>query len=733
MRPVSPGKRGSGDPVDSADAVGIADPADAVDAAFDPDLGRVGLCLGGVLSRLGAYGGGVYLLDEPGTSLLLTAFSGLPPQFAGPWRSLPVDAPTAVTDAIREHDLVWIDGAEEMARRYPLAALTLPYHFASASVPLLDGPEVLGAMFVNWSGFHPPHLTRAERARLWAAADALGRLLADAAAAGRPVRPGPEALSWPGAPPGGDTAAARLPEGLCALAVDGSIALVTPAAARLLETPADTLLGARLWDVIPWLDRPIYQERYRAAAMSQETGTFEAMRPPATRLVFDLYPDASGITVRITETAPPPDPASGTAPPTTVPEPAEDPQSRLEGIYHELHLAAALTSATSVHDVVRLVAHELLPMIGASRVALFAVDEAGRLEIVGTHGHPPGTLRLLDGIRIDQGHPGAKAIMSGLPLFAGTREEMDRLYPDYRHLSQGEAWAILPMAVPSQRIGACLLSFDRPHRFTAEERASLLALGALISQALFRARHHDATHGIARDLQRALLPHSLPRLRGLEVAARYRPAAAHLSVGGDFYDLIRLDRHRAAAVIGDIQGHDATAAALMGQVRTAIRAHATAGADPRRVLARTNRLLTDLDTDLLASAAYLHVALDKRRVLVSRAGHPAPLLRHRDGTVEALDVPGGILLGVDAAADYPRAALTVPPGAIICLYTDGLTDRPGVDPDRSLAGLADRLSRAGTADPPLDELAETLIADASGTDDTTLLLLRLGQGRRRNR
>lgn len=144
------------------------------------------------------------------------------------------------------------------------------------------------------------------------------------------------------------------------------------------------------------------------------------------------------------------------------------------------------------------------------------------------------------------------------------------------------------------------------------------------------------------------------------MAARYLPATRGMDIGGDFYDLIRLGPTTAAAAIGDVQGHNVNAAALMGQVRTAV--HATAGAAPDEVLARTNRLLTDLDPDLFTSCLYVHLDLGAHTACLATAGHPPPLLRHPDGTTEPLRLPPGLLLGIDPDAGYASTEIPLPPG-----------------------------------------------------------------------
>lgn len=121
----------------------------------------------------------------------------------------------------------------------------------------------------------------------------------------------------------------------------------------------------------------------------------------------------------------------------------------------------------------------------------------------------------------------------------------------------------------------------------------------------------------------------------------------------------------------------------MGQVRTAV--HASAGAPPAEVLARTNRLLTDLDPGLFTSCLYVHLDLAGHRALLATAGHPPPLLHHPGGHTEVLRLPPGLLLGIDPEATYPTTEIPLPAGAALALYTDGLVEAPGTDLDEATA------------------------------------------------
>jgi serine phosphatase RsbU (regulator of sigma subunit) len=233
------------------------------------------------------------------------------------------------------------------------------------------------------------------------------------------------------------------------------------------------------------------------------------------------------------------------------------------------------------------------------------------------------------------------------------------------------------------------------------------------------------------------LPRHLPQVPDLEVAARYRPATHVLEVGGDFYDLIDFDAHGAAAMIGDVQGHSVQAAALMGQVRIAMHSYARTGAPPEEILARTNQLLLELNSELFCSCLYAHIDVPRQRVRLASAGHLPAIVRHRARHAQVLDLPSGLLLGVDEEASFQTVELPLPPGALLALYTDGLVERPGTDLRQSIDVLASQLAEA--EDEPLDTLADRIIKRAQETtiprysDDIALLLIRHDKAGRRER
>ncbi len=181
--------------------------------------------------------------------------------------------------------------------------------------------------------------------------------------------------------------------------------------------------------------------------------------------------------------------------------------------------------------------------------------------------------------------------------------------------------AILPLPAGGRMAGACLIGWDDPHEFGSDERALLTASAGLAGQALTRARAFDAEHELVGMLQRSLLPRRLPRIPGAVAVARDLPTTAGLEVGGDWYDVIPLPDNHVALVIGDVQGHNAQAATLMGQMRTALRAYAVEGHPPDVVVQHANRLLMDLETDLFVTCCYVDVDLEEGTAWCVRAGH----------------------------------------------------------------------------------------------------------------
>ena len=389
-------------------------------------------------------------------------------------------------------------------------------------------------------------------------------------------------------------------------------------------------------------------------------------------------------------------------------------------------LAAALATAVTVRDVGKAVVAALRRPLRADRIAL-AELESERLVV--TVLDPPEPEAWPELWRSEWRTEWPDAPVRAMPtLAAALREGRARIWPAGSPLERALAevgpggLAVLPLPAGNRMAGACLIGWDTPHDFGADERALLTACAGLAGQALMRARAFDAEHELVGMLQRQLLPRSLPRLPGAVAVARYLPSTAGLELGGDWYDVIPLPDNHVALVIGDVQGHSAGAATLMGQMRTALRAYAVEGHSPDVVVAHANRLLMDMESDLFATCCYVDVDLEEGAGWCVRAGHLPPVLRYPDGSTEIAEAEGGPPLGVVTRADFPMSPLRLPPGTVIALATDGLVETPDSDIDEGMEHLAERLAEAAPTDMGL--VADALLGNAPRSDDVALLLLR---------
>ncbi|WP_329454418.1 SpoIIE family protein phosphatase [Streptomyces sp. NBC_01497] len=390
---------------------------------------------------------------------------------------------------------------------------------------------------------------------------------------------------------------------------------------------------------------------------------------------------------------------------------------------------AALAHARTVQDVIDVLKESHgLEHLGASSVVMGLV-ESGRIHLVaeGPEGSfVPGT-RVT---RIDERYPMSEAVRTLGPRFIDSAADFAAGYPELWQHIDGlgiTAAAYLPLIAQGRPIGALGLLYSDKSGFNAEDRNLLVALGSSIAQSLQRAMLFEQDHDLAEGLQQAMLPRRIPQVPGAQIAVRYRSARLGRDIGGDWYDVIPLPGGRIGAVIGDVQGHDTHAAAVMGQLRIVLRAYAAEGHEPATVMARASVFLHELDTDRFATCAYAEADLTTGVVQLVRAGHVDPLLRDTDGSCRRLPVPGGMPLGLSAMfgrLEYPVKTMELDPGQTLLMYTDGLVEAPGADLDDGLLELAE-LVRSGPHD--LQVLADRLcevVDERGGEDDVAVLLLR---------
>lgn len=241
--------------------------------------------------------------------------------------------------------------------------------------------------------------------------------------------------------------------------------------------------------------------------------------------------------------------------------------------------------------------------------------------------------------------------------------------------------------------------------------------------ALYEQQRH-----IALTLQHSLMG-APPAVDGLTTASRYLPATQGAGVGGDWFDIVPLGDGRVGLVVGDVMGRGLEAAAVMGQLRSAAHALAKTGMDPRHLMYSLDRCVGDLGgPDQLVTCCYLVISADAGEVTLCSAGHMPVILGAPGEGARVLRTPVNGPLGVGGVL-YEQTRAAVRPGDTLVLYTDGLIERPGTDIEDRFDILLAELDRLFAEGPDLeaaaDQVLATLLPDADGRDDITLLLTQL--------
>ena len=240
-------------------------------------------------------------------------------------------------------------------------------------------------------------------------------------------------------------------------------------------------------------------------------------------------------------------------------------------------------------------------------------------------------------------------------------------------LRRGSSAALVPIATPDELLATLTIISFHPDRPVGGAVATALAIAEQAAFAVDNARLYGQQKAFADTMQRSLLPSSAPEVPELELGDVYE-SASRVEVGGDVYDYLTLPDGRLAVVLGDVTGHGVDAAADMAMAKYVFRTLARDHAVPGELLAEVNEIVC---SEIAPGRFITLVALvfDPARgdVACASAGHPAPRLVLPDGTVEAI-AAGGLALGIEPDQDYETVAASLPPGAIVVVYTDGVVE-----------------------------------------------------------
>ncbi|MEU5002282.1 SpoIIE family protein phosphatase [Streptomyces sp. NPDC021622] len=314
--------------------------------------------------------------------------------------------------------------------------------------------------------------------------------------------------------------------------------------------------------------------------------------------------------------------------------------------------------------------------------------------------------------------------------------------PDHlRHIARDdEAAAVLAragvhsyLAVPLIARGEVLGALDlkrarNPLPFNADDIVLAEELAARAAVCIDNARLYRTQLQAVTTLQRHLLPETPPDPPGLRVACRYRPAGSAGHAGGDWFDVIPLAGDATALVVGDVMGSGLTAAATMGQLRTATRTLARLGLDPAEILHHLDLLTRELD-ETIATCVYALCEPRAQQCRIALAGHLPPAVHHAGRPPALLDLPTGAPLGAAEGVDFTTTRIDLPPRARLVLYTDGLVETRTESLDTRMNAVLHLLSGPRLSlEATCDQLLATLPA-ADSRDDVALLIAEaLGDG-----
>lgn len=266
--------------------------------------------------------------------------------------------------------------------------------------------------------------------------------------------------------------------------------------------------------------------------------------------------------------------------------------------------------------------------------------------------------------------------------------------------------------------------------FTTED-VDLLQLAADRAAVAVQALYTQLDRATATVLQRSLLPSALPEIAGLEMAARYVPGSGN--VGGDWYDVFSLPSGHVCAVIGDVTGTGLHAAVIMGRMRSALRAYVLETPDPATALRMLDRKIQYFEPNAMATVLYGLYTPGTGDFTVSSAGHLPPVLAAPGGQAGLLPLRPDPPIGTADDLQRRSASFFIPPGALLCCYTDGLVERRGQVLDQGMDTLAATLGKlvaavpAATTEPVAEEacaeIMRALVGSTAAQDDIAVLVL----------
>jgi putative methionine-R-sulfoxide reductase with GAF domain len=395
--------------------------------------------------------------------------------------------------------------------------------------------------------------------------------------------------------------------------------------------------------------------------------------------------------------------------------------------HYQLRRIESVTDAALAHldveDLLIVLLDRVRDLLQVNTATVLLLDSSGQQLVVTATRGLEATVR--QGLRIPMGKGFAGRVAADKqPVIIERVDDRNVLYSIFREHGVCSLLGV-PLLISGTVIGVLHVGTLVPRRFTDND-VSLLQIVADRVAFATHSRRAEVERTAAAVLQRSLLPAQLPEVSGLELAARYVPAE-NGGVGGDWYDVFTLPSGWVCLVIGDVVGRGLGAADVMSRLRSALRAYAFLGGGPAEVLDRLDQQVQHFEPNVMATVLLAMVEPSLDRWHLSSAGHPPPVLAVPDQPAVLLDVPSDRPVGVPAGPRRRATIINLPPGALLCLYTDGLVERRKTSVDAGLERLCASVV-AGPAESVCTEIMARLVGGAPGDDVTLLAVGRQASG-----
>jgi phosphoserine phosphatase RsbU/P len=396
--------------------------------------------------------------------------------------------------------------------------------------------------------------------------------------------------------------------------------------------------------------------------------------------------------------------------------PPPDADDKLQGIRS---VTDAALSYLGADDLLTTLLSRVREILNADTAAVLLLDNSGR-QLIATAASGLEE-EVSQGVRIPVGRGFAGRIAAERqPVILDHVDHGNVLNPLL--LEKGiRSLAGVPLLVHGAVLGVLHVGTVHNRVFTADD-AALLQLAADRAALAVQSLQSREDHAAAIALQRSLVPSALPAVKGVEIAARYVPGSGH--VGGDWYDAFVLPSGELGMVVGDVAGSGLGAAVIMGRIRSALRAYVLEFPDPADVLSKLDHKMQYFEEgEVMATVNYAVLDPDSGQLRISSAGHLPPVIAapgQRGAMAQiAVDPP----IGVTDTPIRQVTTLALAPGAVLCLFTDGLVERRDEPIDDGITLLCETVT-PGPPEGVCVSVMRALVGSQYPGDDIALLVLR---------